>query len=39
VPIARPRDQIATKERADYLELRHQVYEALGHRVGERAHG
>ncbi len=39
VPIPRPRDQIATKERADYLELRHRVYEALGHRVGERAHG
>ncbi len=39
IPLPRPRDQIATKERADYLDLRHQVYEALGHRVGERAHG
>ena len=37
VPLPRPRDQITTKERADYLELRHRVYEALGHRVGERA--
>ena len=51
VPLPRPRDQITTKERPDYLELRHKVYEALGHRVvgrqtsdvggghGERAHG
>jgi len=34
VPLPRPRDQVVTKERADYLELRHEVYEALGHRVG-----
>jgi len=39
VPLPRPRDQVLTRERADYLELRHRVYEALGHRVGEQAHG
>ena len=39
VQLPRPRDQIATKERADYLELRHEVYAALGHKVGERARG
>ncbi|MFI7675968.1 ABC transporter ATP-binding protein [Actinophytocola sp. NPDC049390] len=39
VPLPRPRDQIATKERADYLDLRHEVYAALGHKVGERARG
>jgi NitT/TauT family transport system ATP-binding protein len=39
VPLPRPRDQVTTKERADYLDLRHQVYEALGHRVGDRTHG
>jgi ABC-type nitrate/sulfonate/bicarbonate transport system ATPase subunit len=35
IPLPRPRHQITTKERADYLELRHEVYAALGHRVGE----
>jgi NitT/TauT family transport system ATP-binding protein len=37
LPIAlpRPRDQMSTKESPDYLRLRHQVYEALGHRVGQ----
>jgi len=41
VALPRPRHQITTKERADYLELRHEVYEALGHRVpiAERSHG
>jgi NitT/TauT family transport system ATP-binding protein len=39
VPLPRPRDQVTTKERPDYLDLRHQVYEALGHRVGERTRG
>jgi len=33
--LPRPRDQISTKESPDYLRLRHQVYEALGHRVGQ----
>jgi NitT/TauT family transport system ATP-binding protein len=33
VTIERPRDQITTKERPDYLNLRHQVYAALGHEV------
>jgi NitT/TauT family transport system ATP-binding protein len=31
VPLDRPRHQITTKERPDYLHLRHQVYAALGH--------
>lgn len=35
IPLPRPRHQITTKERPDYLELRHRVYEALGHTVGE----
>ncbi|OLF08013.1 ABC transporter [Actinophytocola xinjiangensis] len=39
IPLPRPRHQISTKERADYLELRHRVYEALGHTVGEPARG
>ena len=39
VSLPRPRDQVTTKERTDYLELRHQVYEALGHKIGERAGG
>lgn len=26
IPLPRPRDQITTKESADYLELRHQIY-------------
>jgi NitT/TauT family transport system ATP-binding protein len=33
VPLDRPRNQITTKERPDYLHLRHQVYAALGHEV------
>jgi NitT/TauT family transport system ATP-binding protein len=33
VALPRPRDQIETKETAEYLELRHQVYAALGHGV------
>jgi NitT/TauT family transport system ATP-binding protein len=33
VTLPRPRDQIATKETAEYLEVRHRVYEALGHEV------
>ena len=33
VDLGRPRDQITTKERPDYLQLRHQVYAALGHEV------
>ncbi|MCT2587708.1 ABC transporter ATP-binding protein [Actinophytocola gossypii] len=39
IPLPRPRHQITTKERPDYLELRHRVYEALGHTVGEPARG
>mgnify|MGYP001794696766 FL=1 len=35
IALARPRDQMSTKESPDYLRLRHQVYEALGHRVGQ----
>jgi NitT/TauT family transport system ATP-binding protein len=31
VNLPRPRDQITTKETAEYLDLRHQVYAALGH--------
>jgi NitT/TauT family transport system ATP-binding protein len=31
VPLPRPRNQITTKESPDYLDLRHQVYAALGH--------
>jgi NitT/TauT family transport system ATP-binding protein len=31
VTLDRPRNQITTKERPDYLQLRHQVYAALGH--------
>lgn len=34
VNLDRPRDQITTKEQPEYLRLRHQVYEALGHGVG-----
>ncbi|GAA1380892.1 ABC transporter ATP-binding protein [Pseudonocardia kongjuensis] len=33
VPLARPRDQIGTKEDAGYLDLRHRTYAALGHGV------
>jgi len=29
VPLSRPRDQISTKEQADYLRLRHAAYMAL----------
>jgi NitT/TauT family transport system ATP-binding protein len=36
IVLPRPRDQMSTKESPDYLRLRHQVYEALGHRVGQR---
>jgi len=31
VPLPRPRDQVSTKESPVYLDLRHQVYAALGH--------
>lgn len=34
VKLERPRHQITTKERPEYLQLRHRVYEALGHEVG-----
>ena len=34
VKLDRPRHQITTKEQPEYLQLRHQVYEALGHGVG-----
>ena len=34
-PLSRPRDQMSTKESPDYLRLRHKVYEALGHLVGQ----
>jgi NitT/TauT family transport system ATP-binding protein len=34
VNLERPRNQITTKEQADYLALRHQIYEALGHGAG-----
>ncbi|WP_426246485.1 ABC transporter ATP-binding protein [Nocardioides sp. LHG3406-4] len=34
VQLARPRHQVTTKEQPDYLQLRHQIYEALGHGVG-----
>ncbi|MQA09362.1 MAG: ATP-binding cassette domain-containing protein [Pseudonocardiaceae bacterium] len=37
IPLERPRHQVTTKESADYLRLRHRVYEALGHDIGERA--
>jgi NitT/TauT family transport system ATP-binding protein len=37
IPLPRPRHQITTKERADYLALRHRVYRSLGHGVGEAA--
>lgn len=33
VKLARPRHQITTKEQPDYLQLRHKIYEALGHGV------
>jgi NitT/TauT family transport system ATP-binding protein len=33
VDLERPRHQLRTKEQARYLELRHQVYAALGHEV------
>jgi NitT/TauT family transport system ATP-binding protein len=31
VPMPRPRAQVTTKESPEYLQLRHQVYRALGH--------
>jgi NitT/TauT family transport system ATP-binding protein len=34
VKLERPRDQITTKEQPEYLALRHQIYEALGHGAG-----
>ena len=34
VKLDRPRNQITTKEHPDYLGLRHQIYEALGHGAG-----
>jgi NitT/TauT family transport system ATP-binding protein len=34
VNLERPRNQITTKEKPDYLQLRHRIYEALGHGVG-----
>lgn len=34
VKLERPRNQITTKEQPDYLELRHKIYEALGHGAG-----
>jgi NitT/TauT family transport system ATP-binding protein len=34
VKLDRPRDQITTKEQPEYLALRHQIYEALGHGAG-----
>jgi NitT/TauT family transport system ATP-binding protein len=37
VDLPRPRDQITTKEMPEYLRLRHQVYEALGHGPGRHA--
>ncbi|RZN09542.1 ABC transporter [Bradyrhizobium genosp. SA-3] len=33
VDLPRPRDQIATKERPEYLRLRHQLYEAFRHEI------
>jgi NitT/TauT family transport system ATP-binding protein len=33
IALPRPRDQIATKETPEYLDLRHRVYAALGHEV------
>ena len=36
IPLGRPREQIATKETPEYLDLRHQVYAALGHGVAAR---
>jgi NitT/TauT family transport system ATP-binding protein len=33
IALSRPRDQIATKETPEYLDLRHRVYAALGHEV------
>lgn len=39
IELPRPRHQITTKERPDYLDLRHRVYDALGHTVGEPARG
>jgi NitT/TauT family transport system ATP-binding protein len=39
VPLPRPREQLTTRERADYLELRHEVYDALGHKVGGQTRG
>lgn len=38
VALPRPRNQVSTKEDQEYLHLRHKVYEALGHDVGEQAH-
>jgi NitT/TauT family transport system ATP-binding protein len=35
VTLDRPRNQLTTKERPDYLKLRHQVYAALGHEVAQ----
>lgn len=34
VKLERPRHQITTKEQSDYLALRHEIYEALGHGAG-----
>ena len=31
VPIARPRNQLATKEHPDFLKLRRELYQFLGH--------
>jgi NitT/TauT family transport system ATP-binding protein len=33
VDLPRPRDQIETKERPEYLRLRHQLYEAFRHEI------
>jgi NitT/TauT family transport system ATP-binding protein len=33
VDLPRPRDQIATKERPEYLRLRHELYEAFRHEI------
>ena len=35
VDLDRPRHQLETKEEPHYLELRHKVYQALGHEVAE----
>ena len=31
VPIAHPREQLATKEHPDFLRLRRELYQFLGH--------